>query len=200
MKTVLPILLLVLLPLSLSAQDKRDLPGLNLYIVGGPSFYPEDVDAAVGEGLGIRIGAGMQFTERFGVEWLLDITPNIETYLISEILDELIGDTYKLETTGHIYSSLFATTNISLTKGIDFVAKLGYSSHVYEVIYEFQEEQSTTLARHRYREKENTPVAALGFQFPIRRERESTLEISITRFLKENVNATALNISLKQVF
>ena len=200
MKTVLPILLLVLLPLSLSAQDKRDLPGLNLYIVGGPSFYPEDVDAAVGEGLGIRIGAGMQFTKRFGVEWLLDITPNIETYLISEILDELIGDTYKLETTGHIYSSLFATTNISLTKGIDFVAKLGYSSHVYEVIYEFQEEQSTTLARHRYREKENTPVAALGFQFPIRRERESTLEICITRFLKENVNATALNLSLKQVF
>jgi len=200
MKTVLALLLLVLLSLPLSAQDKRDLPGLNLYIVGGPSFYPEDVDAAVGEGLGIRIGAGMQFTERFGVEWLLDITPNIETYLISEILDELIGDTYKLETTGHIYSSLFATTNISLTKGIDFVAKLGYSSHVYEVIYEFQEEQSTTLARHRYREKENTPVAALGFQFPIRRERESTLEISITRFLKENVNATSLNLSLKQVF
>lgn len=200
MKTVLAILLLVLLPLSLSAQDKRDLPGLNLYIVGGPSFYPEDVDAAVGEGLGIRIGAGMQFTERFGVEWLLDITPNIETYLISEILDELIGDTYKLETTGHIYSSLFATTNVSLTKGIDFVAKLGYSSHVYEVNYEFQEEQSATLARHRYREKENTPVVALGFQFPIRRERESTLEISITRFLKENVSATSLNLSLKQIF
>lgn len=200
MKSVLPILVIVLLPLSLSAQDKHDLPNLNLYLVGGPSFYPEDVDAAVGKGLGIRIGAGMQFTERFGVEWLLDITPNIETYLISEILEEVIGDTYKLETSGHIYSSLFATTNFSLTKHIDFVVKLGYSSHVYEVSYEFQEEQSTVLARYQYREKENTPVAALGFQFPIRRERESTLEISLTRFLKENVNATALNLSLKQVF
>ena len=192
------VLVSVIVGCSASAHDETKLSALNLYLVGGPSFYPEDVEAAVGEGLGLRIGAGMQLTERFGVEWLLDITPNIETYLIGEILNELVGETYKLETSGHIYSSLFATSKFSLMKGVDFVAKFGYSSHVYEVTYEFQSEDHADLSRHRYKEKENTPVFSLGLQFPIRREGESTMEISLTRFVNENVAATALNLSLRQ--
>lgn len=65
-------------------------------MLGGLSLYEEYVDNAVGGGRELRLDAGIQVTHRYGVEWIVAITPNIETYLIGEVLTDLIGQPYKL--------------------------------------------------------------------------------------------------------
>lgn len=200
MKSFLLLIATTALTLSVSAKDEIDVNQFNLYVLGGLSFYQEDVDNAVGGGRGLRLGAGIQVTEKYGVEWIVDITPNIETYLIGEVLTDLIGEPYKLETSGHVYSSLLLTSKFSLGTSFDFVAKIGYSSHVYEIDYEFRRSEGNERVDYRLREEQSTPVVSFGVMFPIRAEDRSSLEISATRFFEQDVSATALNVTLRQKF
>lgn len=200
MKSTLLLMATTVLTLSMSAQDRIDIDQFNIYVLGGISLYEEDVDNAVGGGRGLRLGAGAQVTQKFGVEWIVDITPNIETYLIGEVLTDFIGEPYKLETSGHVYSTLFFTSKFSVAKNLSAVAKFGYSSHVYEIEYEFRRSGQNERVEYRLKENESTPVVSLGVMFPIRSEQRSLIEVSVTRFFKESVSATALNFSLRQKF
>ena len=152
---------ILVLSFSTSAQDS------NWYTLGGVSLYDEDVEAAVGSGVGFRLGIGNQFNETFGLETVLDFAPAVDPKAVAAFVN---SDSYDIETTGNRYLSLLLTASTSNNENVSWVGKIGFATYWAEFEGEFFD-YGVSLKTE---EKDQAAVISVGARF-------NSFELSLTK-------------------
>ena len=168
-------LFLLLISIPILAVEEID-----WYVFGGISTYQEDSDTLVGNGIGIRLGVGVQLTENFGLECIFDQTPALDEDVFINILEDEYGSfqSYDFEYWGNTYFSILGTFSAPINESVSWIAKAGMTSYEAEIekgdaetfyyIYDFSFVENGTAA-----------VASAGVV--IETNEKSSFEISLTK-------------------
>ncbi|MDE0094439.1 MAG: outer membrane beta-barrel protein [Gammaproteobacteria bacterium] len=165
------------------------------YAIGGGSIYAPDIGEEIGEGLGIRAGAGVQLNEVFGVELVRDYIPSLVSF-VSSVLLNAIGIDNEVTSSGYVYSSLLGTAKKKMGEDVHLVSKLGIGYYYVEA--EFRYPHIDILDEISF--EGWTPVASIGVQFPVGQLKNLSAEISATHYFDEEVKTTGYGLSLMYQF
>ena len=132
MKRFIAILFVLSLTLPSLAQEQE----IEWYGTIGTSFFNEDVETLVGEGLGIHLGVGVQITDLVGIELAIDTAPAFDNEdLFIEELEKEVGriSSYDYVIQPNYYGSLMGTLTFKLEDKFSIVVKGGVSSYEVEI-------------------------------------------------------------------
>ena len=178
---------------SVIAQAKEEVP--KWYTIGGLAVYSEDFGETLEEGLGVRVGVGVQLNETFGAELVRDFIPDLGS-VVSSVFLNVIGAENEVKSSGYVYSSLFGSLRIPTGEDVWLVAKVGIGHYYYEAEFKYQ---NNSVVEQISREG-STPVAAFGIQFPFGEKENLLIEISATHYFEEEVKTTGYGLSAKYSF
>lgn len=141
MKRFIPILFISFLSVSnLIAQDNN----VQFYGAVGVSLFNEDVDALVGEGLGLHLGLGLQITDLIGIEFAFDNSPTFDNGdLFIKELEKDVGRIYSYDYVikPNFYGSLMGTLTKKLEDDFSIIVKGGvvsYEAEIEKLLFESQ--------------------------------------------------------------
>ena len=166
------------------------------YILGGTSLYAENVDHAVGEGLGVRLGFGAQINQNFGIELVLGSTPSLDP----EDLNTFIGDdtdtdivNYSVDrTASKWYTTAFATYSYPVQERLALVGKLGWSTIRQRIYFNIKGGGKTETNTSRGPHIE----FGLGFSMTWRTE----LAVTLSHVFSDEAEATGIHCAYKRKF
>lgn len=191
MVTVITIVLAVFISVCVYGKETES----TWYAIGGGSIYAEDIGEEIGEGPGIRVGAGVQLNEVFGVELVRDYIPSLAS-IVTGVLLNSIGLENEVTSSGYVYTSSLGTAKRRLGQDVNLVSKLGIGYYYVEA--EFRYPDLDILEEISF--EGWTPVASLGVQFPIGPFKNLSAEISATHYFEKEVKTTGYGLSVQYQF
>ena len=211
MKTTLYLLITLFITLSLPAQAED--PNPSWYFLFGSSYYAENDDRGVGDGLGMRFGGGVQFNDTIALEVTIDSVPEYEaSYQFDDDVSRLLGE-YVIKSENHIFASLMCAISIPIDDRVKFTGKIGLSAYRYDLIMESQiyglerppinpvdyYDESFVLG---YNQDENgvTLAGSAGVEIPFGESDNLSVQVSLTRLFGDDSAGASLNVGLKSTF
>lgn len=189
--TVITIILAVFISVCVYGKETES----TWYAIGGGSIYAEDIGKEIGEGPGIRVGAGNQLNEVFGVELVRDYIPSFAS-IVSSVLLNAIGLENEVTSSGYVYTSLLGTAKRKLGEKVHLVSKLGVGYYYVEAEYRYPKiDIVEEISFDGW-----TPVASIGVKFPVGQRKNLSAEISATHYFEKEVKTTGYGLSLQYQF
>lgn len=189
--TVITIILAVFISVCAYGKENES----TWYMIGGGASFAEDIGEEIGESLGIRVGAGVQLNEVFGVELVRDYIPSLAS-ITSSVALHFIGIRNEVSSSGYVYTSSLGTAKRRLGQDVNLVSKLGIGYYYVEA--EFRYPDLDILEEISF--EGWTPVASLGVQFPIGPFKNLSAEISATHYFEKEVKTTGYGLSVQYQF
>lgn len=166
------------------------------YLLAGTSLYAENVDHAVGEGLGTSLGFGAQISQNFGIELVLRSTPPIDPDdLIAFIGDDPDTDIVSSNidrSASNWYTTAFATFSYPVQDRLALVGKLGWSTIRQRVYFNIKGGNTTETNTSR------GPHIEFGFGFEMTWRTE--LVVTLSHVFSDDAEATGIHGAYKWKF
>lgn len=171
-------------------EEKND----SWYALAGASFYGENNDQGVGEGIGFKLGYGYKFNESFGFEFSLDTTSPVEPKdLIQSYEDRgvpIFG--YEIKTYANRYLTSSVVYTIPLQKERVLFGKIGWTVYWQKMKGEINGASFSSSS------KLSDPRAEVGMQFPLRDDVK--LNVALTHVFSDDAEATGVSCYMQKKF
>lgn len=181
--------ILLLIPISAHAYD------FTWYMQIGISAYEEDIETNIGSGEGARSGVGLKINDFIGFEMNIDRANPTSPKDLVEILD---ASSYSIKTVSNRYISLLTTLTRPISDQVALIGKVGVSYYRNSRTIEVFDVGATRSDRTKL--AGISPVVSAGLLFSFDKKERHQLEVSITRFNKTEVQATALTATWRMNF
>lgn len=169
------------------------------YLLGSGSLFVSEEHSV---NIALRVGGGLEFNERYGLELFWDFTGVEPRNLIQKANLPMTIAPIETEVQSYSYHYLtaLAVGTFPLREPFSLVGKVGLARHSQSI--EFDALSSGTILREDVEvdESEFLPVVALGFELDSTRFEKLSLEFSLTNYFGDSSKSFLLSAAAKIMF
>lgn len=198
--TVICAALLILTSSSIVGEESK-----GLYVFGNVSLFSEDEEVRHGGGLGFGAGLGFQFNKLLALELAWDSAPSIDSTKLNDYLraQPIVPGTrrhFDVEAEANRFVSFTGVASLKVSDHLSLVGKVGVvRSWRLETVH-FRLPRSNDVIRTDINEQLYSPVVSAGIRFKLPRFENASIELKITRFLRDEIKSSFFGASIKFPF
>lgn len=177
------------------AADKE----FDWYALGGGSLLVSEEHSV---NMALRVGAGLQVKERFGVELFWDFTAIEPTNLIQKANLPMTIAPLKTDVQSYRYQYLtaMAVRTFPIREPFSLVGKLGLTHHWQSIEFDVLTSGSVFMESVEVDEREILPVASMGLELESNRFKKLSLEFSLTNYFGDSSQSVLFTAAAKFKF
>lgn len=212
-KTFIGLTCSILVSLVAFAEDKdRDYSIYAIFGAGKNISEEDDIDTGIGEGSSVRFNLGVQFTNKFALEIVGEMTSAIAAKAVVPELENtlgqpLIGYRIKTKSTKYIGGLGIFSFKPKFFDPSSVVAKVGLARYEarrlsgrFQYITVEQDVAIVEESEFDWQIKGFTPIVALGIEFPFNWPRKTSGQVLWTHMFHEDASSFTVGCNIKYTF